>query len=304
MVRDLSVLIKEDPVLYLTFNQNITDYSQYNNVTSSVNVTYETDPKGNQQLAASFNGSSSFVSVENADWLNFDLALTLSGWIYSQHNIGGEAYPISHGNWNNRWKVSLGDDLLRFTMKTDEGVYDLDSKTLIEQEKWYFFTAVYTGTDMELYIDGQLDAFIPASGTINSTSYDLMFGKARPDQDYYFKGRLDDVYLFDHAIAPSDILEMYEIGVACIEENNADDLICIFPNPTFRDIIVRIELDFGKHCSYQLFNNSGRRVMAESCQNKAGQDFIIKMNGVIPGVYFLQIKSSKYSVCKKVVILK
>nr|NQU92515.1 T9SS type A sorting domain-containing protein [Bacteroidota bacterium] len=304
MVRDLSVLIKGDPVLYLTFNQNITDYSKYNNPTSSENVSYETDPKGNPQLAANFNGLSSFVSVENANWLNFDLSLSLSGWIYSQHINEGEAYPISHGNWTGRWKVSLGNDLLRFTVKTNEGVYDLDSKTILEQDKWFFFTMIYTGTDMELYIDGQLDAFIPASGTISSTSYDIIFGKARPDQAYFFKGRLDDVYLFDHAIAPADVLEMYELGVNRVEENNADELIGIFPNPTFGDVAVHVEPGFGKQCSFQVFNSSGRRVLAGSWQDGAGQDFIIKMNGIESGIYFLQILGAKYLIVKKVVVLK
>jgi len=304
LVRDLSVLIKEDPVLYLPFNQNITDFSQYSNPTYLSNISYETDSKGNLQSAADFNGVSSYVNVENANWLNFETGLSLSGWIYSQHNNSGEAYPISHGNWTGRWKVSIGNDMLRFTIKTNEGVYDLDSKTNLEQEKWYFFTMVYTGTDMELYIDGQLDSFISASGNLNSTSYDLTIGKARPDENYYFKGRLDDIYLFDHAIAPHDIFEMYEEGVNRIKENITDELINIFPNPTLGDVVVRVDPGFGVLRSYQLFNNSGDLISSNSWEENSSQDFTVKMNGIKSGVYFLQIKGSKYLVSKKIIVLK
>ncbi|MBC8319373.1 MAG: T9SS type A sorting domain-containing protein [Bacteroidetes bacterium] len=302
MVRDLSVLIVGDPVLYLPFNQNVADFSEFNNSTSSENLSYQTDPKGNQQLAASFNGSSSFVSVENASWLNFDLALTLSGWIYSQNNSGGEAYPISHGNWDNRWKVSIGNDLLRFTINTVEGVYDLDSKTVIEMDHWYFFTMVYTGTDMELYIDGQLDAFITASGTINSTSYDLVLGKARPDQNYYFKGRLDDVYLFDHAIAPTDILEMYTEGVDNIYETKAVDLISIFPNPGNGQVCVRFNQSHGSNVDYQIIDITGRIISKNAWQNNNKSQFCINTSKIKPGTYIVEIQTGELVAKKKFII--
>jgi len=304
MVRDLSVLIKEEPVLYLPFNHNITDYSQFNNIVTSNSLSYETDSKGNPLFAANFNGQSSSVYIENADWLNFNNSLTLSAWIYSQHDAGGEAYPISHGNWTGQWKVSINSDILRFTINTNEGVYDLDSKTLLSQDKWYYFTMIYTGTDMELYINGQLDSFIPTSGSINSTTYDLVLGKSRPDQNYYFKGRLDDVYLFDHAIAPSDVLEMYNLGVDRINENEAEYLINLFPNPAFNVVIIEADNNFGKNCSYQLFNCSGRNVLTGNWKNYAGENFILNLSEIKSGIYFIRIISEKNFVNKKLVVIK
>ncbi|MCF8366984.1 MAG: T9SS type A sorting domain-containing protein, partial [Bacteroidales bacterium] len=304
MVRDLSVLIKGEPVLYLPFNQNIADLSEFNNLTASENISYQTDPKGNQQLAAGFNGSSSYVRVENATWLNFDVSLSLSGWIYSQHDGAGEAYPVSHGNWDHRWKISIGDNLLRFTINTNEGVYDLDSNTETEPEHWYFFTMVYTGTDMELYIDGQLDSFKPATGTISSTSYDLVFGKARPDQEFYFKGRLDDVYLFDHAIAPNDIVEMFAEGVDNISHGNADDFMSIFPNPGNGQVCVRLNQSPQSNIDYRIIDLTGRTICRDKWRNNYESQICINTSNIKPGTYIIELQTGEVAVKRKFIIAR
>lgn len=304
MVRDLSQLIKGNPVLYLPFNENIDDLSEYNNIISSANLSYQTDPIGNEQLSAYYNGSTSFVSVENNAWLNFDLSLSLSAWIYSEHVNGGEAYPISHGNWDNRWKISIGDDLLRFTINTDEGVYDLDSKTRIELEQWYFITMVYTGTDMEIYIDSQLDSFKPASGTINSTFYDLVFGKARPDQDFYFKGRLDDIYLYDHAISPIDIEEIFAQGVNNINDIKTDDLVSLFPNPGYGRLNIRLNKYIQSNVKYQIIDLFGRIIYRNVWQNNNDSQFNINTNNIKPGTYIIQLQTGEMVINEKFIITR
>ena len=304
MVRDLSGLFKGEPILHLPLNGNVNDVSKYNNTTTAFNIIYETDAFGNTQQAADFNGFSSYIKVANNSLLNFKTGLTLTGWIYYLYNNENEAYPISHGNWENRWKVSVNNNTLRFTINTSAGIYDLDSKTNLEQGTWYYFSMIFTGTDMELYLDGQLDSFIPATGDINSTSYDLVIGKARPDQNFYFKGRLDDLYLFDHPLSPTDIKDMFENGNNIIEKKYKKNLVKIFPNPNRGDFMIYIENKFGDRCDYQLFNNIGRKIVGGIWLAKSNNKYRLNINGLETGIYFLQIRSKKYSIGKKIIIIK
>ncbi len=299
MVRSFDNLIKNDPVLYLPFNGNADDKSQYNNVSTPTNISYDTDVFGNSQHSAVLNGYSSYIKIENNDLLNFKSEMTLCGWIYSLHDNNGEAYPISHGNWENRWKVSLSNNTLRFTVKTSEGIYDLDSKTILNQEEWYYFSMVYTGTDMELYLNGELDAFMPVTGEIGTTSFDLIIGKARPDQDFYFKGKLDELYIFDHPLSPAHIAEMYEETVSSTNETHLDDTK-IFPNPGKGDFIIYLGDKFSDKCEYQIFDCFGKKILEST--NIESKYISLNVSFLSAGIYFLKIRNEEYSLTKKIII--
>lgn len=304
MVRDLDGLDKGEPLLLLPFNGNVEDYSMHRQITSSLNISYATDAFDNPQSAAYFNGSSSYVRIVNNEQLNFKSGLTLSGWIYSQHEAGGEAYPISHGNWENRWKISISNNTLRFTVKTNQGIKDLDTKSLLMNEEWYYFTTVYTGSDMEIYINGQLDSFIPFSGDIGSTDYDLILGKARPDQDYHYKGRLDDIYLFDHPLSPTHIKEMYEAGVSLKQITDPDLSINAFPNPVTNILYVDLGSLPQGAVNYQISNPLGRVEIYGSAINSTESLLDIDINGLLPGFYILKVGAGKVIATKKILIIK
>ncbi len=304
MVRDLSSLQKGEPVLSLPFNGNVNDYSQYNQETTSLNITYESDAFDNPANAATFNGFSSYVRVENNDQLNFKSGLTLTGWIYPENINSGEAYPVSHGNWDNRWKMSISNNILRFTVKTNLGIRDLDTKALLKNEEWYHFAMVYSGTDMEIYLNGQLDAFVPFAGEILTTTYDLILGKARPDQDFYFEGRLDDIYLFNHALSPTHIKVMYENVVAIKELKSIEETIKVFPNPVNECLFVDFSRLPVSKINYQLIDLSGKIISNGMWLNNRKSQFILNTSKVQSGVYFIKIKTGGLSTTRKIIITR
>lgn len=301
MVRDWSNLEKGDPILYLPFNGDVNDYSQYNQGTSSWNINYEFDAFNVSESAAVFNGLSSYVTIDNNDQLNFRSGLTLIGWIYSQDEGGDEAYPISHGNWENRWKASISNNTLRFTIKTNQGIKDLDTKTLLIAEEWHQFAMVYTGTDMEIYLDGQLDSFVPFTGEIATTNYDLIFGKARPDQDFYFKGRLDEIYLFDHPLSPIHIREMYNNVTSTLEPRRTVS-IKVFPNPVKEYLFVDFSYLPETTIDYQLVDLSGRIIYNGKWLNDNKTQFYINTINIQAGVYLLKINTNDLSAIQKIII--
>jgi len=302
MVRDLKGLEKGEPILYLPFSGNVNDYSGYNQETNALNINYPTDARDHALSAAEFNGSSSYISVKNNEGLNFTSGMTLAGWIYSKHTNAGEAYPLSHGNWENRWKASISNNTLRYTLKTNRGIKDLDSKSLVLNDKWYHFAMVYTGTDMEIYLDGELDAFVPFTGEIEITAYDLVLGKARPDQDFFFEGRLDEIYLFDHALSPTHIKEMYVNIISSIESRGIKESINVFPNPAKKGLFIDISSLTESEISYQLIDIFGRTILNGNYFKNHSSQLYLNTGHLLAGTYLLKIQAVEFSAVHKILI--
>src|SRR6185503_6047874 len=95
---------------------------------------------------------------------------------------------------------------------------DLDSESELVLNAWYNVTALYSGADMELYLNGNLDAFTSWSGTILPTPIDLTIGQVLPgNQGYNFQGTLDNVRIYDFALSVQEI-ENLATGVTGVGE--------------------------------------------------------------------------------------
>jgi len=304
MVRNMESLESGQPVLYLPFNGHALDASPEEQATEEHNLDYGLDSLGEEKSAAIFNGNSAYVNVDNHETLNFNNNMTLAGWFYSRHDNSGEAYLISHGSWENRWKISLSNQTLRATLNTNEGIVDLDSESKIQNERWYHFSAVYTGEDLELYINGRLDAFASWQGELNQTGYDLVVGKARPDQDYFFKGRMDEVYVFDHAMAPKHIQELVTNGLNNLQKpiKNPDD-IKVFPNPASKFLWIALPKQKPGKVDFQLMNLAGYPVQSGSWYSASKQMKKLSLMNFSPGVYLLSVKGKDFRIVKKISII-
>jgi hypothetical protein len=305
MVRTMEGLQMGEPLVYLPFNGNTNDYSTTENNTAGYNISYAADSLGQEQSAAEFNGSTSYVNIENTEVLNFTDSLTVAGWIYSRHDNSGEAYPVSHGSWEDRWKVSLNNQVLRATINTREGIADLDSDSRIKNHTWYHFAVVYTGQDLELYIDGELDTFLPWQGTLNETTFDLVLGKARPDQEYFFEGMLDDFYLFDHALAPENIRKIYNSGVNNIEEQGKPAArFIIFPNPARNYLTLQATTLPEKNHAYTLMSLTGKQLLSGSWNPGKEKELTLNTHAIKSGIYLLSVSNGFFHSVSKVVITK
>jgi len=54
----------------------------------------------------------------------------------------------------NRWKVSISNKHLRWTVKTASGIKDLDSETELTVDSLYNVSVMYDGSDMEVFLNG------------------------------------------------------------------------------------------------------------------------------------------------------
>ncbi len=240
-VRDLSVTSSGRLLAFYPFTGNADDASGNSHNGLLNNVLGTSDRFGNAGSAYAFNGSTSSVVVPNDTALNVGKALTVNFWMkVAAFYPSREQYVVSHGSWQNRWKVSISPNTntLRWTLKnTLEQVKDLDSESRLVLDSLYNVTGFYDGSDLEIYLNGQLDAFAKFSGLLNPTTVNLTIGQSLPGENQYgFNGVLDEIRIYDYGLPLQQIQSFYDIATG-IAGNKRDQvpaefqLLPNFPNP-------------------------------------------------------------------------
>lgn len=312
--KSISVLVK-DPVNHQSgnlvasyeFAGNLLDQSAYSNNGQAFSIAYADDMHGNPSQAVSFPSSTSMVEVANTDVLNFRDGLTFTGWIYVNNFFDRESYIISHGNWNNRWKISLGDHTLRFTINGESGIKDLDMESLLETDRWYHIAAIYDGSFFQLYLDGSLDAFAPLQGKINTTTYDLVLGQSLPTQTGFdFKGRLDKVKIFDYGLSRNEVKTIYDEELSAINEDQPHAKgIHVFPNPA-SDVINLILMTDRGSVDVDIVRMDGISIynMKYFIPDEAGFKISIPSNRFESGIYLVIVSDGKEQYSEMLVVIR
>jgi hypothetical protein len=222
----------------------------------------------------------------------------------SPGSVGHEAFLLSHGSWEERWKISITPEKrLRWTVKTEAGVKDLDSREPVTVNTYVHVTAVYTGYSMELYLDGELDNVTGQNGSMLTTSKQITFGqKDYSDRLYYYNGVLDEVRLYDVTLQPDEIALLKELWAeeeptAVSPELNA--LIRVYPNPVSNGMLTVIAPG-EKVLDIRLFAPEGREVPIE--WNDHQGEMFIQLKGSPKGLFFLKAVTTRGDAWAKVLI--
>ncbi len=228
-------------VAFYPLRGNTTDYSG-NELHASFGggLTYTSDMHGNDGYAAHFNGTSAYVLMPASGLFDFSEQLSISIFLKMESHTTHEQHPVSHGSWEHRYKISISNNRIRLTLNTDNGIKDLDSETSIEAGKWYHVAAVYDGYDMELWLDGKLDAFVSHTGPIGSAPLPPVLGQNIPgNNNYNYYGDMAMFQLFDYALTPSMITDNLSLNIneaAPIEY----PVLTLFPNPLTAEYLYAI----------------------------------------------------------------
>ncbi|MBI5726349.1 MAG: T9SS type A sorting domain-containing protein, partial [Ignavibacteriales bacterium] len=311
IVRDFSATVPGQLCAWYPCNGNGLDNSGNANNAFAFSVQAVPDRHGTPGSALSFNGTSSYMQVHNTPFLNFQNTITLNFWITPKYFYDREQYPLSHGNWERRWKVSITNKKIRWTLKTANGIKDVDSRTTLQIDSTYNVTALYDGLGMELYINGALEAAIPHTGAILTTDYDLTIGEVVPgNTTYNFNGVLDEIRLYNCVLLPDSIASLSDIITGVEESRDAALLtafgISTYPNPCNASTTIRFDYPAGTALHLELKDILGRTVQTlyndRVIANK--QELHVELGSLASGVYFLAARSNNTIQINKLIILK
>ncbi|MDQ3016323.1 MAG: hypothetical protein M3R25_06365, partial [Bacteroidota bacterium] len=187
------------------------DVSAYNNDGKVSGATAGKDRFNRANHAMVFDGASD-ITADNSPQLNSALT-TVAFWI-NVNNLpaNGEAYLLSFGGWQERWKISLpahGKPV--WTTNHVGGISDMDSgdANVLSEGTWTHLAFVHDGVKDQIYFNGVLAAEKNVPGALNSTGHPFAMGYNVIDGGSYFDGSLDDVLVYNVPLSAAEILALY-----------------------------------------------------------------------------------------------
>lgn len=286
---------------YYPFDGNTRDYSGNGRHATPLWVQLTTDARGEASKAYQFDSDADIISVPNSDELNFEDKITLSFWVKAA-NVPEETFILSHGSWEQRWKVSITPSgRLRWTVKTEDGTRDLDSSFPIVLNQFYHFTVVYSGYSLEIYANGELDAFTPLSGLMGTTLNALSFGrKDSGTASYYLRGVLDEVRIYNATVPPDEINTLKDkwLDIVTGVENPLAKTRA-YPNPA-GDVFYLSNVTVAQVPDMQLVDVNGKSLNFEASQ--AGTDVKISVTSGTKGVVILRFRAMNEFYNRKIIL--
>lgn len=202
--------------LYLPFDGDTQDLSP--NGTDGINsgVTWTNDAQGAPGNAAYFDGSGSQVYVSDTPSLDPDY-LTLSFWFnLASFDEARELVNKIGSNGDISYGSEIRGNTLYFRISADgtaSGITDLAATTAVQVGTWYHFAGTYDGSEMRVYLNGNLEATTPKTGSVFDSSVDLRIGRYDYFSGWVFQGAMDEVALWDRALTESEISQLYVVGI-------------------------------------------------------------------------------------------
>lgn len=313
VVRDFSSHGSGNLVAYFPFNGNANDESGNNHHGIVFGASLVADRFGNTASAYYFDGINDYIRIANHDSLNFQNGITINFWMQVAQFYTREAYPISHGNWENRWKVSIGNEHLRWTVKTNNGIKDLDTETALITSQYINATVFYDGSDFEIYLNGELDSFSSWSGQILPTSIDLTIGQVLPNNsNYNFNGIIDDIRIYNYGLSVAEIEQLYQTGSSIINENHKIlipynyVLFQNYPNPFNTQTTILYGIPDKAKVRIEIYDNLGKlvKILLNEKKNAGYHQLSFDASSLASGIYFYKIQVHKYLQVKKMILMK
>lgn len=172
---------------------------------------------GKYSSGLNFDGVNDYVDMGNGSSLNNLTDLTISAWI----NIGNTSPSYRSGIVSRRNGINGG---LNFDVSgaIEEGggrqieIFEgggggIQGATKLSFNTWYHVAAVMQGTSVKLYVNGSLDGSGTTSWTWDSST-PVYIGNIGNINNYLFKGRIDQVKIYNYARTPTQIAWDYNKG--------------------------------------------------------------------------------------------
>lgn len=192
-----------DPNLvgYWQFDADANDSSQYEN-----NGT----PAGNAVASNSvlvLDGNGDYVDIPNDATLTFDDKISISLWAKWDTLSGWRTlvHGTTTGGWNYAyWLSTSSPEYMRWEIGL---TYSDFNPGPLQTDEWYHIVATYDGSTAKVYINSVQKASFSKTGNITNEN-GVRLGMT--GSGYYpFDGSLDDVMIFDRALQPWEVRQLY-----------------------------------------------------------------------------------------------
>ncbi|MFZ4536438.1 MAG: PKD domain-containing protein [Propionivibrio sp.] len=198
----------------------------------------------------SLNGTSNWVTVNDSATLDLTTGMTLEAWVYPTTNTGNRSVLIKEnapGNSVYYLYANTSDDSNNTPL--GGGVYGgqyqfVHGVSRLASSAWSHVTVTYDGVTERLYVNGQQVGTKAQAGSMGVSGAPLRIG-GNSIWGEYFKGRIDEVRIYNRALSATEI--QTDINTA-VETSSPPKLL--LGNQTL-DVAVADSLPQGKAAAFQ-----------------------------------------------------
>ena len=170
----------------------------------------------------SFDGVDDYVGIPDDDTLDITEEITVMGWVYVNSYETGRFYTVA-GKWNDRdgnyrgyllglsLKETTNPQPRFYISKDGTNFPSANSSLNLNTGTWYHLAGTYDGSNLKIYVDGQLKGTTPVSGLINLNDQPVLIGgdRAGGTNGRFFNGLIDEVKIYSCCLSAAEILEEY-----------------------------------------------------------------------------------------------
>jgi hypothetical protein len=138
-----------------------------------------------------------------------------------------------------------------------------------------------------------------------------MIGQERPNvSTYSFNGVLDDIHIYDYALAATDVLLLYDDFVAIDDGRQSLPahfaLSQIYPNPFNPQTTIQYQLNTPGHVALEIFDLRGRKVttLIREFQPAGEYSVVWDASSGSSGIYICRLRANGLTATRKFTRLK
>ena len=273
---------------YWPFNGNANDASGNVNNGTVTGATLTTDRFGNSNSSYEFNGTSNKINFGSSQSLINLSNFTYSVWINRSPNCPNDAIVIS--NYGGNWAGNLLFGKLTGSGNAQIRLHKLNqtigSETSITDSEWINLVAVKEMNSIKIYKNGVLIQTTDLTNfvSINNTSFPFVIGSSGWSNSNYFKGKIDDLGVWNRALTQAEITALYNSTLS-ISSDTYNYSINIYPNPVVSTLNIKTDTNLINQ-PYSIIDNLGRVVLNGKLNEV---ESIINVEQLSKGIYYLKI---------------
>jgi hypothetical protein len=297
---------------YWPFCGNALDESGNNNHGTVNGATLTADRFGNAGSAYGFDGVNDNITIQNSLLPNTASDYTISTWANAETFSGGSVVLTDRFGGSYAYKYGLGilPDSSYYANIYDSVIENI-AKSMFKAKSnvWVNMTSSYNSlsNSIKLFINGLLIDSVIRTAAWNNVSNPTVIGQyVGPISSNYFHGQLDDIAIWNRALTPQEIKQVYNQGICQTSITVTDTLLIhtgitaynpvaygntlkVWPNPGN----TAITLDAGNLSSmqgwkYKVANTLGQTVVNETAINQQQTNISLSTWGG-NGIYYLHL---------------
>jgi len=141
-----------------------------------------------------FDGSFDYVNLGNPTSLQISSAFSISVWIKFSSIIQGYAFS----GCGNKYGIYVQNNLINLQHRDSGNVFrNVTSTSTFNDNQWHHVLGVNDGTNLKLYIDGNLNNSNALGGSNITSTLDARIGNISTASGWEFKGYIDEVAVWN-----------------------------------------------------------------------------------------------------------